>query len=135
MKATVYRREHFNAAHRLFNANWEDQKNQEVFGKCSNQYFHGHNYEIEVAVTGEIDPDTGFVISIDELKKYIKEEITEPFDHKNLNIEVEEFKKLIPTAENIAKVSYDRLRKRINSKYELYVMIFETPRNYVKYPG
>ena len=109
MSLTIYRKAHFNAAHRLYRKDWSDEKNSEVFGKCSNPNFHGHNYELEVGVTGEVDPTTGFVINLDVLKKVIFEEVETPFDHKNLNIEVPEFKNLIPTVENIAIVIWNKL--------------------------
>lgn len=134
-KVTAYRKAHFNAAHRLFRPDWSDEKNQEVFGKCNNPYFHGHNYEIIVAVTGEIDPLTGYVIDLGVLKQLIRTEIEEAFDHKNLNLEVEEFKTLNPTAENICVVSYQKLRKHLPESLELEITLYETPRNYVRYSG
>ena len=134
-KITAYRKAHFNAAHRLFRPDWSDDKNQEVFGKCNNPYFHGHNYEIIVAVTGEIDPQTGYVIDLGVLKQLIRTEIEEAFDHKNLNLEVEEFKTLNPTAENICVVSYQKLRKHLPKSLELEITLYETPRNYVRYAG
>ncbi len=135
MSLTLYRKAHFNAAHRLFNSDWSDQKNSEVFGKCSNPNYHGHNYELEVGVTGNINPETGFLISLEFLKSIIEEEVEEPFDHKNLNIEVEAFKKLNPTVENIAIEIYNRLLKRLGNAYELTVKLYETPRNFVIYTG
>ena len=135
MKITVYRKAHFNAAHRLYKPNWSDEKNSEVFGKCNNPYFHGHNYEIIVAVTGEIDPDTGYVFDLGILKNLIRTEIEDAFDHKNLNIEVEEFKTLNPTAENICVVSYNKLRKHLPNSLDLEITLYETPRNFVKYSG
>jgi 6-pyruvoyltetrahydropterin/6-carboxytetrahydropterin synthase len=135
MKVTVHRKAHFNAAHRLFNPAWDDEKNREVFGKCSNRNYHGHNYELIVAVTGEVDPETGFVIDMKILRKLISSKIEEKLDHKNLNIEVEEFKKLNPTAENIAVVIWNILRVDIEKKLELSVTLYETPRNYVTYSG
>jgi len=134
-KVTAYRKAHFNAAHRLYRPAWSDEKNQEVFGKCNNPYFHGHNYEIIVAVTGEIDPLTGYVIDLGVLKQLIRTEIEEVFDHKNLNLEVEEFKTLNPTAENICVVSYQKLRKHLPKSLELEITLYETPRNYVRYAG
>ena len=107
MKLTLYRKAHFNAAHRLHRKDWDGQKNSAVFGKCSNPYYHGHNYELIVGITGEIDPETGYVIDLGFLKEVIKNEVEEPFDHKNLNEEVEEFKNLNPTVEHIAIVIYD----------------------------
>jgi len=135
MSLTIYRKAHFNAAHRLYRKDWSDEKNSEVFGKCSNPNFHGHNYELEVGVTGEVDPATGFVINLDVLKKVIFEEVETPFDHKNLNIEVPEFKNLNPTVENIAIVIWNKLRKKLDSKYGISVKLYETPRNFVVYKG
>lgn len=135
MKVKVHRKAHFNAAHRLFNPAWDDKKNQEVFGKCSNPNYHGHNYELIVAVEGEVDPETGFVMDMKILRKLISTKIEEKLDHKNLNIEVKEFKTLNPTAENIAVVIWNILRKYIDEKLQLEVTLYETPRNYVVYSG
>tara|TARA_R100000935_G_scaffold39665_1_gene61115 strand:- start:15223 stop:15630 length:408 start_codon:yes stop_codon:yes gene_type:complete len=135
MSLTVYRKAHFNAAHRLFREEWSDEKNFEVFGKCSNPLYHGHNYELEVGITGEIDPETGFLIDLKILKNLIETEVEIPFDHKNLNKEVPEFKHLNPTVENIAKVIYEKLRKKLDSNYEITIKLFETPRNFVVYTG
>jgi 6-pyruvoyltetrahydropterin/6-carboxytetrahydropterin synthase len=135
MSLTVYRSAHFNAAHRLFRKDWSDDKNQKVFGKCNNPYYHGHNYELEVGLTGEVDVETGFLIDLKILKDIIKEEVENRFDHKNLNEEVDDFKALNPTVENIAIVIWNRLRKRLDSKYEISVKLFETPRNFVLYTG
>lgn len=135
MSLTVYRKAHFNAAHRLFNPNWTDEKNQSVFGKCSNPNYHGHNYELEVGVTGTVDPETGFLINLDHLKMLIKEEVTEVFDHKNLNKELPEFQELNPTVENIAKVIWEKLREKLDDSYQLTVKLYETPRNFVVYTG
>ena len=134
-RITGYRKAHFNAAHRLYRPEWSDEKNSEVFGKCNNPHFHGHNYEIIVAVTGEIDPDTGYVFDFGILKRLIRSEIEDAFDHKNLNIQVEEFKTLNPTAENICVVSYNKLRKHLPSSLDLEITLYETPRNFVKYSG
>ena len=134
-RITGYRKAHFNAAHRLYRPEWSDEKNSEVFGKCNNPHFHGHNYEIIVAVTGEIDPDTGYVFDLGVLKRLIRSEIEDAFDHKNLNIQVEEFKTLNPTAENICVVSYNKLRKHLPSSLDLEITLYETPRNFVKYSG
>lgn len=133
MSLTVYRKTHFNAAHRLYRKDWDDEKNFEVFGKCSNPNFHGHNYELEVGVSGPVDPETGFVLNLKELARILKEEVENPFDHKNLNIEVPEFKDLNPTVENIAVVIWKKLRKRIDSKYRITVKLYETPRNFAVY--
>lgn len=135
MKITVHRKAHFNAAHRLFRKDWDDEKNFEVFGKCSNPNYHGHNYELTVSVTGTPDPETGFVMDLKILKDLIYSEIEEAFDHKNLNVEVPEFKELIPTAENIAVVIWNKLRKKINDDHDLEVTLYETPRNFVSYKG
>ena len=123
-KVTVHRKAHFNAAHRLYRKDWSDEKNFDVFNKCSNPYYHGHNYELIVSVTGEIDQETGFVMDLAILRKLIKEEIEEVFDHKNLNIEVEEFKNLNPTAENISVVIYNKLRKKISEDLELSIKLY-----------
>lgn len=135
MRVTVNRKAHFNAAHRLYREDWDDAKNELVFGKCSNPNFHGHNYELIVSVTGSIDPETGFVMDLKKLKELIHLEVEEPLDHKNLNIEVAEFKNLNPTAENIAVFIWDRLRKKIPSQMDLTVTLYETPRNFVVYKG
>ncbi len=135
MRITIFRKAHFNAAHRLHNPKWSEEKNNEVFGLCNNPYYHGHNYEIEVALTGEVDQETGFLINLDTLKTIIKEKIENKFDHKNLNEELEEFKKLIPSAENICYVIWSILRDNLDKKYDLQVKLWETPRNYVQYPA
>lgn len=134
-KVTVHRKAHFNAAHRLYRKDWSDEKNLAVFGKCSNPNYHGHNYELIVAVTGEVDSETSYVYDLGKLKKLIFSEIEEAFDHKNLNVEVAEFKELNPTAENISIVIYNKLRIYIPSNLELEVTLYETPRNFVKYKG
>lgn len=134
-KVAVIRREHFNAAHRLYNDQWSDEKNSSVFGKCSLPHYHGHNYELEIKVSGEIDPVTGFVMDLKALSDLINEKVLEKFDHKNLNLDTEEFKNLNPTAENIAVVIYDLLRPHISSSLDLFVRLFETPRNFVEYPA
>lgn len=135
MKVTISRKAHFNAAHRLFNPTWDDERNYEVFGKCSNPNFHGHNYEMIVSIKGEINPETGFVMNLDDLKAIILTEVEEYLDHKNLNVEVEEFQKLNPTVENIAVVIWNRIRAKLNSELELKITLFETPRNFVEYDG
>jgi len=135
MKVKVSRKAHFNAAHRLYRKDWDDNKNNAVFGKCNNPNFHGHNYELVVSVTGEIDPETGFVIDMKILKDLIRSEIEDALDHKNLNVEVPEFRTLNPTAENIVIVIYNKLRPHIDSNKELEVILFETPRNFVTYNG
>ncbi|TDY14274.1 6-pyruvoyl trahydropterin synthase family protein [Meridianimaribacter flavus] len=135
MIVTVSRKAHFNAAHRLYRKDWSDEKNADVFGKCSNPNFHGHNYELIVSVTGPINKETGYLIDIQDLKDIIKEEVEDAFDHKNLNVEVEEFKDLNPTAENIAVVIYNKVKPRLNSTLDLEIKLFETPRNFVTYSG
>ncbi|WP_422360848.1 6-pyruvoyl trahydropterin synthase family protein [Reichenbachiella sp.] len=134
MRAAVYRVEHFNAAHRLHNPEWSDDKNQSVFGKCNNPNYHGHNYNLEVGLFGEIDPDTGYVYDLKVLSDLIKERVLDRFDHKNLNLDVAEFKNLNPTAENIVVVIYNLLRSEIDEKYDLKIKLYETERNYVEYP-
>ena len=135
MKVTVCRKAHFNAAHRLYRQDWSFEKNEAIFGKCNNPNFHGHNYELIAAVTGEIDPDTGYVIDVKILKDIIKEEVEDAFDHKNLNVEVPEFKNLNPTAENIVVVIYNKIKAKLNPKFDLEITLYETPRNFVKYSG
>ena len=135
MKVTVSRKAHFNAAHRLYRKDWSHEKNDEVFGLCNNPNYHGHNYELIVSVTGEIDKETGYVIDIKILKELIKTEIEVAFDHKNLNMDVAEFKNLNPTAENIAVVIYNKLRSKLSTQLDLEVVLYETPRNFVKYSG
>ncbi|GIV33873.1 MAG: 6-carboxy-5,6,7,8-tetrahydropterin synthase [Chitinophagales bacterium] len=135
MKVSVFRKARFNAAHRLYNTSWSFEQNQKVFGLCNNPNFHGHNYELIVRVTGEIDPETGYVIDLKILKDIIQEEVIERFDHRNLNLDTEEFKQLIPTVENIAVVIYNLLRKRLDKKFELQIRLYETERNFVEYPA
>ncbi len=134
-KISVIRKEHFNAAHRLFNPEWSDEKNQEIFGKCSNPNYHGHNYDLLVKLTGYPDPKTGYVYDLKVLSDVIKENILDIFDHKNLNLDTEYFKNLNPTAENIVVVIYDILRHKIDEKFDLKITLFETERNYVEYPA
>ena len=135
MKVTVSRKAHFNAAHRLFVENWSDEKNHNLFGKCSNPNFHGHNYDLIVDVTGDVDQVTGVVIDLKELKDIIKNDVEELLDHKNLNLDVLYFKKVIPTAENICIFIWNILRDKISKDNELAVTLYETPRNFVKYSG
>lgn len=132
---SVYRKEHFNAAHRLHNPKWDDQKNKEVFGKCNNPNYHGHNYDLTLKVTGKINPDTGYVIDTKVLSDIIKVNVLDKFDHKNLNLDTLEFKDLNPTAEHIVLVIYDILRPLIDQDLELELTLFETERNFVKYPA
>jgi 6-pyruvoyltetrahydropterin/6-carboxytetrahydropterin synthase len=135
VKVEVSRKEHFNAAHRLHNAAWDDASNAEVFGKCNNPNYHGHNYEVIAHVKGTIDPETGYVIDMKVLKDILREEVVEPYDHRNLNLDVEDFKTLNPTAENIVVIIWKRLRERIDARLSLRVTLFETERNYVEYSG
>lgn len=135
MKIAVSRKEHFNAAHRLFNASWSSEKNDEVFGKCNNPNYHGHNYELIVTVIGIPDPATGYVFDMKALSDLIKEHILKQFDHKNLNLDTTYFKTLNPTAENIAVVIWRILRQHIDNQYELKVKLYETERNFVEYPA
>jgi 6-pyruvoyltetrahydropterin/6-carboxytetrahydropterin synthase len=135
MKIAAYRKAHFNAAHRLHNPGWSDEQNKKMFGLCNNPYYHGHNYDLEVKIVGEIDPHTGYLIDLKYLKDIIKDEIEDRFDHKNLNLECPEFKDLNPTAENICVVIWNILRAKMESKYDIVVRLYETPRNYVEYPA
>ncbi len=135
MRVKVSRQAHFNAAHRLYRADWSFDKNQEVFGLCNNPNYHGHNYELIVSVTGEIDPITGYVMDMKVLKDLIKSKVENAFDHKNLNLEVPEFKEMNPTAENIAVVIYHKLRPHIEADKDIEVVLYETPRNFVTYSG
>ncbi|MFZ1750675.1 MAG: 6-carboxytetrahydropterin synthase [Saprospiraceae bacterium] len=135
MRVSVYRKAHFNAAHRLHNPIWTDEKNKEVFGLCNNYHYHGHNYELEVKLTGEVDPETGYVYDMKVLADLIKTEIEDRFDHKNLNLDTEEFKTMIPSAEHIAYVIYHILRDKLDATFDLSIKLWETPRNYVQYPA
>ena len=135
MKVTISRKAHFNAAHRLYRKDWSFEKNNSVFGKCNNPNFHGHNYELIVSVTGEIDPETGYVIDIKILSDLIFDEVETAFDHKNLNLDVLEFADLNPTAENIAVVIWNKLKKKLKPEFALEVVLYETPRNFVSYKG
>ena len=134
-KTTVIRKEHFNSAHRLHNPNWSDEKNLSFYGKCNNPNFHGHNYDLEVMVTGDVDMESGYLIDMKVLSDMIKEEVLDAFDHKNLNLDVPDFKNLNPTAENIIVVIYKKLRKKLNPKFELKIKLYETERNIVVYPA
>lgn len=135
MRIAAFRTAHFNAAHRLHNPAWSAEKNAAVFGLCNNPNYHGHNYDLEVKVVGEVDPVTGYLIDLKDLKDLIKIEVENRFDHKNLNLDTEEFKNLNPTAENICYVIWQILRAKLDQKYELSVRLYETPRNYVEYPA
>jgi 6-pyruvoyltetrahydropterin/6-carboxytetrahydropterin synthase len=133
-KVSVFRREHFNAAHRLYNSEWTDAVNRQVFGKCSLPHYHGHNYELEIKVTGEVDSRTGFVMDMKKLSDVVQEQVIEKFDHKNLNLDTVEFQELNPTAENIAIVIYNLMRPVIDASLDLQIRLYETPRNFVEYP-
>lgn len=134
-KVAVIRKEHFNAAHRLHNPKWSDEKNISFYGKCNNPNYHGHNYDLEVTVIGVVDQESGYLIDMKTLSDLIKSEILDKFDHKNLNLDVEDFKDLNPTAENIIKVIYNKLRKKLEDKFELKIKLYETERNIVVYPA
>lgn len=133
-KVAVYRRENFNAAHRLYNPAWDNEKNDRVFGKCNNPNYHGHNYDVEVKLIGEIDPETGYVFDMKLLSDLIQQQVVERFDHRNLNEDCPEFKNLNPTAENIAIVIYDLLKPHIKPSLDMTIRLYETPRNFVEYP-
>ncbi len=135
MNISVYRKEHFNAAHRLYNPTWPDEKNELIFGKCNNPNWHGHNYELLVKLVGDVDPETGYVYDLKKLSILIKENIIEYFDHKNLNLDLSEFENLIPTTENIAMVIWNILRDKIDNKFQLKVILYETEKNFVEYPA
>ena len=134
-KTAIIRCEHFNAAHRLHNNAWSDEKNRAIFGKCNNPNYHGHNYDLEVKIIGYCDPESGYVIDTKILSELIKENVLDRFDHKNLNLDTQEFKELNPTAENIAMVIYTILKPKLSKELELKIKLYETPRNYVEYPG
>lgn len=135
MNIAVYRKEHFNCAHRLHNPSWSEEKNEAVFGKCNNKNYHGHNYDLTVKLLGPVDPETGYVYDMKVLSDLIKKNVLNKFDHKNLNLDTDEFKNLNPTAENIAVVIWNILRKEIDNKYELTIRLYETERNFVEYDG
>ena len=135
MKTSVYRKERFNAAHRLHNPALSDEQNKDIFGKCNNANFHGHNYEIIVKVTGYVDEQTGYVIDMKILHKILHEHVVEKFDHRNLNLDTEEFKNVNPTAENIARVCYHIIRPKIDASLDLKIYLYETERNFVEFPA
>ena len=135
MNVTISRKAHFNAAHKLYRPDWSDEKNESVFGKCANDNFHGHNYDLTVSLTGKVNPETGYVYDLGKLKDIIKQEVEDYLDHKNLNLDIPEFKNLNPTAENIAILIYDRLINHFKPDYKLKITLFETPRNFVEYSG
>jgi 6-pyruvoyltetrahydropterin/6-carboxytetrahydropterin synthase len=134
-KVAVYRKEHFNAAHRLNNPAWSAEENQRVFGLCNNSNYHGHNYDLIVKVVGEPNPDTGYVLDMKELSNLIKEQVLDKFDHKNLNLDTKEFAQLNPSAENIAIVIYDLLKDKLDPSLDLQIRLYETERNFVEYPA
>ncbi|NRA92741.1 MAG: 6-carboxytetrahydropterin synthase [Psychroserpens sp.] len=135
MRVTVHRKAHFNAAHRLYRKDWSFEQNDETFGKCNNPHYHGHNYELIVSVTGNIDPETGYVVDMKVLKDIIKSEVEDKFDHKNLNLQVPEFAELNPTAENIVVVIYNKIKPKLDPDFDLEITLYETPRNFVTYSG
>ena len=134
-KVSVFRKEHFNAAHRLHNPDWSAEKNREVFGLCNNANYHGHNYELIIQITGTINPETGYVIDMKDLSTLAQEEVVKKFDHKNLNLDVPEFENLNPSAENIAVVIYHKLRVKISAELDLKIRLYETERNFVEFPA
>ena len=134
-RVAVFRKDHFNAAHRLSNPNWSDEQNARIFGKCNYPNYHGHNYELIVQVTGEVNPDTGYVVDLKWLNDLIERYVLEKFDHKNLNLDTEEFKNLNPSAENIAIIIYNLLRGHLESTLDLKIRLYETERNFVEYPA
>ncbi len=135
MRTAIIRKEHFNAAHRLHNSNWSEVRNKEVFGKCNNPNFHGHNYQLEVKVIGDVDPETGYVMDVKVLKSIIRKNVLERYDHKNLNLDVSDFKNLNPTVENIAQVVYTNILKDLPEGLELKIRLYETERNIAEYPA
>lgn len=135
MRIAAFRKAHFNAAHRLHHPGWSEEKNKEVFGLCNNPNYHGHNYDLEVKVIGEVDPETGYLIDLKELSDLIRNQVERRFDHKNLNLDTEEFRDLNPTAENICFVVWNILRQHLDARYDLVVRLYETPRNFVEYPA
>ena len=135
MVTTVCRQEQFNAAHRLFNPNWSDEQNKDYYGLCANPNYHGHNYKLIVKVTGEVDEETGYLIDMKDIKALVKKHVIEPFDHRNLNLDVPEFKERIPSAENIAYVIWHKLRSDLDPAFELSITLYETDRNFIEYHG
>ena len=135
MRVTVSRRAHFNAAHRLYRPHLSPKKNEAIFGKCNNPHFHGHNYELIVKLTGDIDPETGMLMDLSVLKKIIKKEVEDVLDHKNLNLDIPYFKDLIPSTENLAIFIWNRLKDAIDIECDLSIVLYETPRNFVEYSG
>ncbi len=134
MRIAIFRKAHFNAAHRLHNPNWSEEKNKEVFGKCNNANYHGHNYELEVKVVGEVNPETGYLMDLKDLKDIIEEHVEDKLDHKNLNLDVPELEGIFPSTENLTYFIWDILQKQLGDAYEVTVRLYETPRNYAEYP-
>lgn len=135
MRIAIFRKAHFNAAHRLHNPKWSDEKNKEIFGLCNNANYHGHNYDLEVKVVGEVDPETGYLMDLKYLKDVIKENIEDKLDHKNLNMDVPELKDIMPSTENICYFIWQILQEKLGNQYEVTIRLYETPRNYVEYPA
>lgn len=135
MRTTVCRREHFNAAHRLSNASWSEEENRRFYGKCASKNFHGHNYELIVKLTGTVNPETGYLVDMKQVSEVVSEEILERYDHTNLNLDHEEFAATIPSTENFAATIWNRLRRKFAKEYDLAVVLYETPNNYVEYHG
>ena len=135
MKVSIFRKEHFNAAHRLHNPNWSVEKNQEVYGLCNSPNYHGHNYVLIVKLTGKVDEESGYLYDMKKLSTLIRQQITSRYDHKNLNLDVEEFRDCIPTTEHFARIIYERLITHLSSSYDLSVILYETENNYVQYPS
>lgn len=135
MKTAVYRKEVFCATHRLNNPNWDDSRNEQVFGKCNNPNYHGHNYELVVKVVGEIDPDSGFVIDAKVLKDIIQRKVISRYDHRNLYLDINDFENLNPTAENIARMIYGLIRVELDDSLELQIRLYETSKIFVEYPA
>lgn len=135
MRIAIFRKAHFNAAHRMYNPAWSDEKNEEIFGVCNNANYHGHNYDLEVKVVGEVDPETGYLMDLKILKDIIKEHVEDKLDHKNLNLDVPELQGILPSTENVTYWIWSVLQKELGSDYEVTVRLYETPRNYAEYPA
>ena len=135
MRIAIFRKAHFNAAHRMYNPAWSDEKNEEIFGVCNNANYHGHNYDLEVKVVGEVDPETGYLMDLKILKDIIKEHVEDKLDHKNLNLDVPELQGILPSTENVTYWIWSVLQKELGNEYEVTVRLYETPRNYAEYPA
>lgn len=135
MRIAIFRKAHFNAAHRLHNPKWSDEKNAEVYGVCNNANYHGHNYDLEVKVVGEVDPETGYLMDLKILSDIIKTEVENKFDHKNLNLDVPEFKTMLTSTENFCHLIWQIMQDKLGDEYEVTIKLWETPRNYVQYPA